>query len=146
MSNIDSKINELFETIKHKKAELVQLEKESRAAWATNCSISLGEHTPINIQTAKDSVVLTIVRELLIHRQYTQEASKLLGLSFDDKYQNFSYDDWVADCKKRLSVLSIKDKRTQLDDFEKRLDKIVSPERRRELELQSITSSLGALA
>ena len=82
--------------------------------------------------------------ELLRHQDYAKRADEVLGygLLYSKKYDNFTYDDWIADCKKRLSVLGLRTKKDNLAQLEKRLDAIVSPEQRRQMELDAISKML----
>lgn len=146
MTTIDQKINELFEVVKKQKAEVEAAEKESKQSWRTNCSISLPfgrDENPINLQTATQDKVKNIVIGLLKHKEYSAEAEQVLGLEQSTQYNGFSYDDWIADCKKRISVLNIRTKKDKLAVLEKRLNDIVSPEQKRQMELDSIMKDLG---
>ncbi len=141
MSNIDQKINELFSIVRKQKAEVEAAEKESKQSWKTNCSIiaPLGRgDAPINIQTAKEDVIKTIVLGLLAHKDYAAKACEILGSSFNSEYSGFSYEDWISDCKKRIAVLNIREKKEKLNTLEKRLNDIVSPEQKRDMELAAI--------
>lgn len=146
MTTIDQKINELFEVVKKQKAEVEAAEKESKQSWRTNCSIVLPfgrDENPINLQTATQEKVKNIVIGLLKHKEYSAEAEQVLGLEQSTQYNGFSYDDWIADCKKRISVLNIRTKKDKLAVLEKRLNDIVSPEQKRQMELDSIMKDLG---
>jgi hypothetical protein len=146
MTTIDQKINELFEVVKKQKAEVEAAEKESKQSWRTNCSISLPfgrDENPINLQTATQDKVKNIVIGLLKHKEYSAEAEQVLGLEQSTQYNGFSYDDWISDCKKRISVLNIRTKKDKLAVLEKRLNDIVSPEQKRQMELDSIMKDLG---
>lgn len=146
MTTIDQKINELFEVVKKQKAEVEAAEKESKQSWKTNCSIVLPfgrDENPINLQTATQEKVKNIVIGLLKHKEYSAEAEQVLGLEPTTQYNGFSYEDWLADCKKRISVLNIRTKKDKLAVLEKRLNDIVSPEQKRQMELDSIMKDLG---
>jgi len=144
-NTIDQKINELFAIVRKQKAEVEAAEKETKQSWKTNCSITLPfgrEDSPINIQTATESKIKLIVMGLLKHKEYAAEAEQLLGLEATQDYNGFSYDDWITDCKKRIAVFNIRAKKDKLSTLEKRLNDIVSPEQKRQMELEAITKSL----
>lgn len=143
---IDQKINELFAVVRKQKAEVEAAEKESKQSWKTNCSIIVPygrDEGQVNIQTANEAKIKNIVMGLLKHREYSAEAEQLLGLKSDGTYNSFSYEDWFADCKKRISVLGIRAKKDQLAILEDRLNGIVSPDQKRQMELEAITAALG---
>lgn len=145
-TQIDQKINQLFEVVRKQKAEVEAAEKESKQSWKTNCSIVMPfgrDETPVNLQTASEDKVKTVVIGLLKHRDYSAEAEQVLGLPSANDYKGFSYDDWIADCKKRIAVLGIRAKKEKLAELEKRLNGIVSPEQKRQMELEAITASLA---
>ncbi|NCQ51556.1 hypothetical protein GW796_06625 [archaeon] len=147
MSNkIDQKINEIFDVVSQQKAGVEVAEKESKQSWKTNCSIVLPlgrDKSPLNLQTANEVKVKTIVMGLLKHRDYSAEAEQVLGLAPSKEYSGFSYDDWIADCKKRIALIGLRTKKDKLAMLELRLNDIVSPEQKRQMELEAITKSLG---
>ncbi len=145
-TQIDQKINELFAVVRKQKAEVEAAEKESKQSWKTNCSIVVPfsrDESPVNLQTANEAKVKAVVVGLLKHRDYTGEAEQLLGLEQTGQYGGSSYDDWIADCKKRITVLGIKAKKEKLAVLEERLNAIVSPEQKRQMELEAIAASLA---
>ncbi|PPD55568.1 MAG: hypothetical protein CTY12_00905 [Methylotenera sp.] len=144
--NIDDKVRGLFEVLQKQKEKVEQAEQETKQSWKTKCSISIPtlSPTPINIQTANQSLVLGIGASLLTYQQATAEAAKRLGLEEDvSEYNGASIDDWFADLKKRVAVIGITEKRKSLVELEKRLDAIVSPEQRRQMELEALTKELA---
>ena len=58
-------------------------------------------------------------------------------------WNGYSVLDWLHDIKLRVGQIRIKAQREKLQELEARLDKIISPERRRELELQAIERELN---
>jgi hypothetical protein len=140
---IDSKIYELLNVLTEKKAEVERAEKESKKSWVTNCSLTLPGSNPVNIQTANETVLVEIVANLLKHRDYTNEAEDLLGLPHSNKIAGYAFSSWIEDCQKRLAVISLTTKKQALSALEKRLDGIVSPEQRRQMELEAIAKELA---
>lgn len=143
---IDDKVRGLFDILQKQKEKVEQAEQETKQSWKTKCSISIPtlSPTPINIQTANQSLVLSIGASLLTYQQATAEAAKRLGLDEDvSEYNGASIDDWFADLKKRVAVIGITEKRKSLVELEKRLDAIVSPEQRRQMELEALTKELA---
>lgn len=143
MENIDQKIAKLFEIVKTQREIVAQAEQETKQSWKTNCSITIGSSTPQNLQTANEQRIKEIVAQLLMQRHFSKEAANVLWVTYDDKYGSFLYDEWIADCKKRMSIINLKQKKDELNNLEERLNAIVSPEQKRMMEIESISKSLG---
>jgi hypothetical protein len=145
MADIDDKIIELLNIVTKRKQEVEDLEKETKQSWKTNCSFPpvFGGTTPINIQVQTELAIIQLQADLLVQQEYLKKASGILGATFNDKWGNFSFEDWTTDFKKRIAIINVKEKRKKLDELEERLNAIVSPEQRRALELSEITKSLG---
>lgn len=143
-TTIDTKITELFGVLSKKKEEVELAEAVTKQPWKTNCSFQVqGMSTPINIQTVTEANLINLLADILQRKEYFAQSYKILGISQKDtKIGGFDYDDWVLDFKKRIAIISIKEQKQQLSQLEERLNAIVSPEQRRELELQAIMSSL----
>lgn len=142
--NIDDKITELFGILHTRKLDLERTKKEIDRKWRTNCSIVLIPNTqPINIQTADEKSVLQIVSFLIQSQEYMTKAASLLEISIDDKIENYEIQEWIEDCKKRIAMLQLNIKKQKIKELETRLDAIVSPEQRRQLELDAITKELN---
>lgn len=139
---IDQKINELFLVVRKQKTDVEIFEKESKQSWKTNCTIHI-DNVIINIQTANETVVKKIVIELLEQKEYASRAEEILGLEKNEKYDGFSFDDWISDCKKRIAVMRLRNKKENLSELEKRLNALVSPEQKRQMELDAITELLN---
>jgi hypothetical protein len=141
--SIDNKITELFDVLAKQKIEVEQAERESSRKWATNCSLHFNGANPINLAAATQEVVRTSVTQLLINQDYTRKASEILGLPMNNTFNGYSYDSWIEDCKKRIAMLQLRTKKEKLNDLEQRLNAIISPEQRRQMELDAIVKELG---
>lgn len=143
---IDSKITELFGVLNKKKAEVEAAEGESKKKWITNCSFPsvFGNTQPINIQTQTESALVELLSDLMVHDEHMRKAAELLGVEYKSgTWGGFSIDAWIEDFKTRVAKIQLAAKKAELIQLEKRLDAIVSPEQRRQLELESIMKSLG---
>jgi hypothetical protein len=61
---------------------------------------------------------------------------------FKFTWDNFTADEWIGDIKARIAKIQISAEKEKLENLEKRLNKIVSPEKRAELELEAIEQEL----
>lgn len=76
---------------------------------------------------------------------YSMVATKVLGV---DKPPEFTWDgytveDWIGDLKLKITKIQIVAEKKKLEALEERLNKIISPEKRAELEIEAIASELG---
>ncbi len=141
--NIDKKIEELFAVVKAQKIEVEKAEKESKRSWNTNCSFKLYGNTPVNLQTASEDNVFKSLTELLTFKNTAEEALEILGLKKEIKHDGYSFNEWVEDFQKRIATIQLKAKKEKLKTLEDRLTSIVSPEQKRQMELEAIMKDLG---
>ena len=57
-------------------------------------------------------------------------------------WQAYDIEDWKKDIKSRIKQVSVNEKKDKLKKLEMRLDSIVSPEQRREMELKAIMQEM----
>lgn len=142
---IDSKITELFGVLNNKKAEVEAAEKSSQQKWKTNCSFPsvFGQTQPINIQTQTEDALVELLADLLVHQSHQVKAAELLGVKINGGvWGGFTVDDWIEDFKTRAAKIQLAAKKNELKQLEKRLDAIVSPEQRRQMELEAVIKAL----
>ena len=144
-NEIDSKIVKLFDVLNEKKAEVDIAEQASSKKWVTNCSFPpvFGDNSRgINIQTQTQANLIGLLSDLLVRDQCTRKAAEIMGMEYDGKYGGYTVDEWVEDFKTRGAKIVLSARKAELAELHKRLDAIVSPEQKRELELEAITKSL----
>lgn len=141
---IDSKVRELLEKVKTRKKAVQKAESNANKRWKTTGSFPpvLAVAVNINIQTAKEADLLNVIAQIRFHQDYVDRAAKELELPIIDTYAGFPYADWVEDCHTRLAKIQLSGEKTKLSDLEKRLDSIISPEQRRQIELEAIINEL----
>jgi hypothetical protein len=131
----DDKILELKKQIAEKKKSL---NKVARFAPITNCSIELrGERSNINV-LSKDNLIMLMI-EL---NEYILSA-KDLGLTDSIIISGYTVEDWITDIKAKLEVMSYKEEENKLKLMESKLDKLLSNEKKTELEIDEIANLLG---
>jgi hypothetical protein len=70
--------------------------------------------------------------------------AKEFGISeYKFKWLGFSYEDWSSDFQTRINKININKKKEELQNLETRLNSLISPELRRELELKEIEKMLS---
>ena len=58
------------------------------------------------------------------------------------EWNGFSVNDWIDDIKTRINKVQIASKKVKLEHLESRLNAIISPELRAEMELEAISAEL----
>jgi len=143
-SEKDKLVDELFEIIQKKKEEIKKIEKPD---WKTNCSFVsplLPTSQPRNLRVLTDISELTaMVSDLLVVKDYNSKAAEILDVDATINWNGSTIEDWISDIKTRVSIVNIAKKKKELDALEKRLDKLVSKEKREEMELAAIRKELG---
>lgn len=140
-SEKDKLIDELIEIARQKKAEI---EKTEKPTWKTNCLFGTeASSVKTNIRTVSSAGELVKIASQIISREKDHaEANKLLGTSEEFEYSGFSKQDWIDDLKTRVDQINLSQKKKDLELIEKKLDGMISKERREELELAAITKAL----
>ena len=135
MSNVnDIKIMELKEQITTKRDKLNAIKKFSPV---TNCSIEL-DGVRYNIQVlTREQLILLLVK--LNSYFYSAKALELLD---DYVISGYKAEEWIVDMKARLDIISRKEEEKKLKEMEIKLDRMLSNEKKTELELSDIAEML----
>lgn len=144
----DDKIMQLLDTVQKQKEAIAQAERPS---YRTNMTFSFVDgdlSKAVNLRTVSDVGQLIKIASYVRYSAaaYEEAAKAILGV--DEKppaflWCNYTATDWTHDIKLRVGQLRLKIQRDRLADLESRLDKILTPERRRELELLAIERELA---
>ncbi len=138
----DEIVLDLLNKVEQKKKEIGASERPN---WITNCSFGINPSNAaerINIQVADTNTLITIYANLSLSHSSFEQAAKDLGVKAEFKWQGFTFGDWAADIKTRLNQLQIKTKKDDLAKLEARVNALVSPEQRREMELKKLAAEL----
>lgn len=140
----DQKTLELLAEVKRRKEEIADAERPN---FKTNLSFRYHpDSNHINLRVLKDlQKILSIASFLIGQRDHYERAAAMFGVEAPPcEWENFSVDDWLADLSTLANRCVLNKKRDQLKKMEARLDKIISPEKRRELELEAIEKELNS--
>lgn len=135
MKNNDDKILKLKEQIKAKKANLSKIGKFTPI---TNCSIEVnGKRYNIHTLNSSDKIIPLMV-EINIYRHSASE------LKFEEQFliSGYTPDQWLIDLQSKLSQVSRKDEEDRLKSMESKLEKLLSDDKRVELEIEEIMKSI----
>lgn len=130
----DDRILTLKTQIAAKKKELG---KTRRFSPITSCSIEL-DGSRYNIHTlSKQDLVFLLVK---LNAYYKSAVD--LDMVDDCQISGFHICDWGADVRERLDIMQQQEKLNDLARMEKTLDKLLSDDKRTELEIDSIAALL----
>lgn len=137
MSKNDEKILTLKKTIEKRKEELG---KKEPFAPLTSCSLDF-DGTRYNLHAINDMNTLAYImcklHALEMAAMDLEIDSSMLVLS------GFSVSDWMHDLKAKVSLVKRQTKENELKAFEKKLDALLSADKKTELEIDSIAEMLG---
>lgn len=131
----DQKILLLKKQIEEKKKSLG---KSQKFIPITNCSLEL-DSVRYNIQVLNKSVII----ELLVKLNSYAMSAKELDLLNTYIISGYNVTDWIADLLSKLSFISRKDEEVKLKAMEVALDKLLSADKKVELEINEIESMLN---
>ncbi|NJO63642.1 MAG: hypothetical protein HC836_37270 [Richelia sp. RM2_1_2] len=142
-NEMDKQILELIKIAKTKKEEISKAEKPN---WKTNCTFKYNQDNAqsTNIQIATDIAALVAILGFLYSQSmYFDKAATTLGVDVKFTWGGSSLDDWRDDIQTRINKIQINKKKAELELVESRLEKLVSPELRAQIELEEISAMLG---
>ena len=134
MGKNDDKIILLKKQIEEKKSEL---NKVGRFAPITNCSIEL-DGIRYNINTLIKEQLTTLLVKLNMYRMSSHD----LNISCNFKISGYSVSEWMTDIQSKIEVLNYKDEDNKLKQLEVKLTRMLSDEKKTELELTEIENLL----
>ena len=138
----DQKTLALIKKLQEKREAIAKAEKPN---WKTSCTISLDTgtnvHNKVNIATVRDTSVLIDILAFLVAKQmaWSIASEALTGKELPFKWQSYSVEDWQADLETRATKIDLEARRKECDVLEARLNGIISPELRAEIELEELT-------
>jgi len=140
----DNKTLELLKEVNRRKKEIASAEKPQ---YITNCNFSYTENgaNVINVHVEANVRNLIAIAAFLLERsKLYDEAATALGVQEPPPFTwaGFTVKDWMSDLRMRLTKVQIAAKRKSLEELEERLNKIVSPELRAQMELDAISEAL----
>jgi monoamine oxidase len=142
----DTRTLELIKQVQRQKEEISQAEKPN---WVTNCSFSYSHNKTndaINLHVEASVQNLLLIGVFLKERERGyNDLAKEMGVEAPAfSWQGFSVSDWLTDIKNRINKIQIASKKKKLEVLESRLNSVISPELRAELELQAIEEELNS--
>lgn len=135
MNKNDDRILELKKQVENKKKEIAK--KNVKFVPETNLVIEInGIKTNINVLNEKDLESL-----LVILNMYHMSAVDLEMKDFE--ISGYKVDQWMNDVKAKINMKTLKNEEAELKRLEEKLDKLLSEDKKTELELDSIAALLN---
>lgn len=134
MSKNDDRILELKKQIEAKKKDLS--EKKVRFSPETNCILDL-DGNKYNLNVLDDGSLMFLMLKLNLYNM----SADSLKMSHP-MLSGYSIDLWISDIKSKLAVAGMKREETDLKRMEAKLDKLLSEDKKAELEIDEIASLL----
>lgn len=150
MKNIDQRVLSLLQAVKQKKAEITLIEKKPN--WKTNLSFSFSEDIKIT-----DRINLHVISSLeklieiysFLDTKESQWKKSIADMNLsneislkDPMWLSFSISDWKKDVISRSEMILLNNKKKELEALESKIDKLITPEQRREIELEKLEKDL----
>lgn len=132
--------------IKEVKKQKTEIAKAERPSWNTNLAFSFtgNPKDALNMHTLSSAEELvSIVAFLLDRAKSYAEACTLLNVTSEFKWQGFTLKEWTEDVKTRLDKIQISSKKKKLEALEARLNAVISPELKTQMELEAIAREIN---
>lgn len=136
-TNNDNRILELKKQIDIKRTELG---KQPRFIPLTTC---LFERNGNRINLHALTSVKQVNELLVFFNLYVMSAKDLELDASEIELNGFPVTDWIMDLKSKKAIIEYTDKKEQLIKLEKKLDKLLSDDKKTELEIDAIADLLG---
>lgn len=133
MSKNDERVLQLKKIIDEKKSERKSVK---RFTPLTNCVLVLDNQSyNLNVLQLDDLKILLVKLNM-----YLMSANDLdIGLDIS----GYNISEWISDVKSKMEIFEYKKKESDLKTLEAKLDKMLSDEKKTELELDEIAALLG---
>jgi hypothetical protein len=139
----DEKVLKLFEALQVKKQLVEKALKPSYPCGGFKYSDSEPSRL-FDISTIRDERKLIEIGSFLKLRETVyNETAQELGSSEKYTWLGFTKDEWFADLKTRMNVLQISERKRELFELESRLNSLISPELKAQMELEEIEKLLN---
>lgn len=134
MNKNDNKVLQLKEQIRIKKEKIAKLKKFTPI---TNMILDIGDKKHnINTMNLEKSMemIISLNAKLMSAKELELEDNYIIG--------GYKLCDWICDLKSRIDYLNVRLEENNLEKMETKLDKLLSEEKKTELELDEIENLL----
>lgn len=143
-TNADDQTLEMIALVKKQQDEITQAERPN---FITNMLFSYLERPSDGVNLNVESNIRNLIcyASYLIEKTKTyNEASTQLGVTDPPQFTwcGFTFQDWLHDIRLRIGKIQIAVKKKKLEALKERLNLIISPELKRQMELEAIKKEL----
>lgn len=96
------------------------------------------------LQEADPRKLVEMLAFLTERESQSEAAAKKLGVKYSFTWLGFKVEEWESDFQTRVDQISIQEKRKELAEIEARLNAIISPELKAQMELEAISELLDS--
>jgi hypothetical protein len=141
----DKKILDLIALATKKKEAIGKAEKPN---WKTNCSFSYSHiengSSRINLQVENNiPKLIHILAFLMAMSDSFIKGCNVLGLNEQFTWYSYTLEDWQSDIETRITKIQLKKEKDSLEEIEKRLSNLISPELRAQIEMEELEKLLS---
>jgi hypothetical protein len=143
-SSLDDKIMSQYKSLCALRKKLEKIEKP---LWLTDgyFKFSNSPSSMMEIKKVSELEVISMARFLVKESESHIKACEILNVKTNFKWFNYSFDEWVSDLKTRMSILKKSETISKINEAEKKLYKVLTPEQRRELESLDVFEILNGI-
>ena len=135
MSKNDERVLQLKKQVENKKKELA--DKKRKFVPETNLVLEINGDR-VNLNVLNENQLKNILVQLNMYRL------SVVDLKMDDfVVSGYTVDQWMNDVRDKLGEKELKREENELKSLEAKLDKLLSEDKKTELELDSIAALLG---
>ena len=146
-NSMDQTVIDLMGKLKEKKNAFEKVQSNATKSWVTNCSYSLKPDgtDKKNLAVLNEQEVVQLAADVLAKESALSMAAKTLGVLQPEKIQGYTVDQWLEDCRKRIAVIGFNSKKKEIEEMEKALNSLVSPELQRKIALEELSKKISSM-
>jgi hypothetical protein len=137
----DALVGQLLKKVEEKKA---QIKKIKNPSFKTNLSLPVdGTSTRINLNVASPELLFRILVDLETRIEKSSAVAGKYDLVFDNAWHGFTLEDWRTDVVLKIKQSQAQRQVTELRTIEKKLEGLMSEDKRTNIELEKLSELLG---
>ena len=137
----DALVGQLLKKVEEKKA---QIKKIKNPSFKTNLSLPIdGTNSRINLNVSTPELLFKILVDLETRIEKSDKVAEKYDLKFDNKWHGFDLEDWRDDVVLKIKQSQAQRQVAELRLIEKKLEGLMSEDKRTNLELEKLSELLG---
>jgi len=137
----DVLVGQLLKKVEEKKA---QIKKIKNPSFKTNLSLPIdGTTTRINLNVEHPILLFRILVDLETRIEKSQGIAEKWDIVFDNSWHGYTLEDWRDDVVLKIKQSQAQRQVTELRTIEKKLEGLMSEDKRTNIELEKLSELLG---